>query len=58
MSEACCETALCPPASDEASVWFVGNNSGIQDILKGVQVLAQEEGLGLRLEKAWGKIQQ
>lgn len=49
---------MCPPASNEGSVWFVGNNYGIKDILKGPQVLAREQGLGLRLEKAWGKIQQ
>jgi len=39
-------------------MWLVGNSSGIQGILNSLQVLAQEESLGLRLEKAWGKIQQ
>lgn len=51
-SEAYCEIALCSPASNEASVWFAGNKSGIQDILRGLQVLAQKKGL----EKTWGKI--
>lgn len=57
-SETYCKTVLCPPASNEGSMWFVGNNYGINDISKGPHVLAQEVGLGLRLEKAWGKIQQ
>lgn len=47
-SEAYLKTAFCPLASDEASVWSVQKNSGIQDILKGLQVLAQEEGLWVR----------
>lgn len=57
-SEVYWKTAFCPLASDEASVWFVGKKSGIQDILKGLQALAQEEGLWVRLDKAWGKTQQ
>lgn len=54
-SEACCETEVSTPASNEARMLLVGNNS---DNLRGLQVLAQEGGLGLTLEKVWGKVQQ
>lgn len=57
-SEACCETEMSTPESNEASMLLVGNNSGLQGILRGLQVLAWEWGLGLTLEKTWGKVQQ